>query len=58
MILARASTFNHLTAKLSNLYFHPLEAVPRCRDPQLQVGENCSYLFIMFIVDLLIFARF
>ena len=32
--------FNLLTAKLNNLIFHPLEVVSRCRDPQLQVGEN------------------
>ena len=33
-----------LTAKLFNLNFHPLEAVPRWRDPQLQVSENYSDL--------------
>ena len=33
------------SAKVNNLNFHPLEVVPRCRDPQLQVGENYSYLF-------------
>ena len=27
------------------LNFHPLEVVSRYRDPQLQVGENYSYLF-------------
>ena len=31
---------NPLTAKLFNLNFHPLEAVSRWRDPQLQVSEN------------------
>ena len=31
--------------RLSYLNFHPLEAVARYRDPQLQVGENYSYLF-------------
>ena len=36
---------NHSTAKLQNLNFHPLEVVSRYRDPQLQVGENYSYLF-------------
>ena len=36
--------FNPLTAKLFNLNFHPLEAVSRSRDPQLQVGENYSDL--------------
>ena len=33
------------SAKLNNLNFRPLEAVSRYRDPQLQVGENYSYLF-------------
>ena len=28
-----------------NLNFHQLEFVSRCRDPQLQVGENYWYLF-------------
>ena len=32
--------FNPFTAKLFNLNFHPLEAVSRWRDPQLQVSEN------------------
>ena len=36
--------FNSLPAKLSHLNFHPLEVVSRYRDPQLQVGENYSYL--------------
>ena len=33
---------NPLTAKLFNLNFHPLEVVPRWRDPQqhVQVSEN------------------
>ena len=31
--------------KLRNLNFHPLEVVSRYRYPQLQVGENYSYLF-------------
>ena len=35
---------NPLAAKLYNLNFHPLEVVSRWRDPQLQVGENCSDL--------------
>ena len=38
---------NPLPAKLSYLNFHPLEVVSRYRDPQLQVGENYSYLFII-----------
>ena len=33
-----------LKALNNNLNFHPLEVVPRYRDPQLQVGENYSYL--------------
>ena len=37
-------TLSPLTAKLFNLNFHPLEAVPRWRDPQLQVSENYSDL--------------
>ena len=32
--------FNPLAAKLFNLNFHPLEVVPRWRDPQLQVSGN------------------
>ena len=36
---------NPFHAKLSNLIFHPLEAVSRYRDPQLQVGEKYAYLF-------------
>ena len=36
--------FNHLTAKLLNLNFHPLKVVSRWRDPQLQVSENYSDL--------------
>ena len=31
---------NPLLARLSYLYFHPLEVVSRYRDTQLQVGEN------------------
>ena len=38
-------TFNPLTAKVSNLNFHLLQVVSRYRDPQLQVGENFSYVF-------------
>ena len=36
---------NPCHAKLIYLNFHPLEVVSRYRDPQLQVGENYSYLF-------------
>ena len=37
--------FNPYPAKLISSNFHPLEVVSRYRDPQLQVGENYSYLF-------------
>ena len=37
--------FNSLSAEINNLNFHPLEVVSRYRDPQLQAGENCSYLY-------------
>ena len=33
-------------AKLGNLNFQPLEVVSRYRDPQPQVVENYSYLFL------------
>ena len=33
------------TGRLCCLNFHPLEVVSRYRGPQLQVGENYSYLF-------------
>ena len=36
---------NPQRAELNNLNFHPLEFVSRYRDPQLQAGENYSYLF-------------
>ena len=29
-----------------NIYFHQLEVVSRCRDPQLHVGENYSLLIV------------
>ena len=32
-------------AKLLYVHFQPLEVVSRYRDPQLQVGENYTYLF-------------
>ena len=44
--------FNPLTAKLACLNFHPLEVVGRYRDPQLQVGENHSYLFNLRLTNL------
>ena len=37
--------FATILTKLKNLNFHPLEVVSRYRDPQLQVGENYSYLY-------------
>ena len=40
----RQFSITHLTAKLFNLNFHPLEIVSRWRDPQLQVRENYSDL--------------
>ena len=36
---------NPYPAQLIYLNFHLLEVVSRYRDPQLQVGENYSYLF-------------
>ena len=39
--------YNPYPAKVIYLNFHPLEVVSRYRDPQLQVGENCAYLFIL-----------
>ena len=35
---------NPYPAKVTYLNFQPLEAVSRCRDPQLQVAENYLYL--------------
>ena len=32
-------------AELVYLNFHPLEVLSRYREPQLQVGENCSCVF-------------
>ena len=34
--------FNPSNAELNNLNFNPPEVVSRWRDPQLQVGKNCS----------------
>ena len=39
------SHINPYSTKSDNLNFHRLEVVSRYRDPQLQVGENYSYLF-------------
>ena len=39
------SCINCFPTKLSYFNFHPLEVVSRYRDPQLQVGEDYSYLF-------------
>ena len=38
---------NPYPAKKIYLTFHPLEVVSRYRDPQLQVGENYAYVFIL-----------
>ena len=38
-------TFHPLTTNLFNWNFHTLEVVSHYHDPQLQVGENYSYLF-------------
>ena len=35
-----SDVFNPLTAKLFILNFHPLEAISRWRDPQLQVSDK------------------
>ena len=40
------NTCNYLVLNETNMSnFHPLEVVSRCRNPQLQVRENYSYLF-------------
>ena len=41
----RPNAVNPLHAELSYLNYHTLDVVSRYRDPQLQVGNNCSYLF-------------
>ena len=43
----RPSTFIPFHAKVSYLNFHPLKVVARYRDPQIQVGENDSNVFIL-----------
>ena len=40
----RGLSINSYLAKLFYLNFHTLEVMSRQRDPQLQVGENYSYL--------------
>ena len=40
----RPVSLNPYTAKLNYLNFHRLEVVSRSRDPQLQAGENYTYL--------------
>ena len=42
---ANGACFNPYPAKFFYLNFHQLEVVSRYRDPQLQEGENYSYLF-------------
>ena len=37
--------YQGLIRHIKNINVHPLELVPRHRDPQLQVGENDLYLF-------------
>ena len=37
-------SINPWSSTLWKLYFHPLEVVPRYREPQLHVDENYSYL--------------
>ena len=39
---------NPFPAKVTYLNFHPPEVVSRYRDPQLQAGENYSYLLKHF----------
>ena len=36
---------NHYPTELNTLNFHPFEVVSLYREPQLQLGENYSYLF-------------
>ena len=38
---------------LNNLKFQPLEVVSRYPDPELQVGDNYSYLFNLLILFLI-----
>ena len=49
---ARRMTIYQSLTLFSLLYlnFHRLEVVSRYRDPQLQVGENYSYLFNLRLV--------
>ena len=44
-LLLKKNILDPQTVKLNHLNFHPPEAVSRYSDPQLQVGENYSYLF-------------
>ena len=41
----RTVMVNHLGDKINNFNFHPFQVVSRYRDPQLEMGENYSYLF-------------
>ena len=47
-MLARDVDPYHATVIYLN--FHPLEVVSRYREPQLQVGENYSYLFNLIFI--------
>ena len=48
MIQRKNVTFTHTHYTINflfiKLHFHPLEVVSRYRDPQLQLGDNHSYL--------------
>ena len=44
--------FNQLTAKSFRWNFHQLEVVPHSRDPQLQISENYSDVFIYSVATL------
>ena len=41
-------TFEPYPSKSIYFNFHPLEVVSRYRDPQLQVGENYAYFFLIW----------
>ena len=44
MLRTTPNCFTCLPDQLFHLNFHPLGSMSRYRDPQLQVGENDSYL--------------
>ena len=43
---ATTRSIDHYSAKLINLNFQPLEVVSRYSDPQPQVVENYSYMYL------------